>query len=131
MKPRAIELSGEEPPSAQIIEQLEDQIALGFYKTGDRLPSSGELAAQLGVSPVTVHKAYNILMDRNVLDSRVGDGTFVFQIDAAKRGFLARNFASVITLGRNLLMSRSEIIESFESQVARQFEPRRTKTPAK
>ena len=52
---------GEEP----IYKQLRDQIILGIaqqqLKSGDLLPSVRMLADELGVNPMTVSKAYNLL----------------------------------------------------------------------
>jgi len=44
---------------------------------GERLPSSRELTAQLGVGPVTVRRAVGQLVAEGVLSTRPGAGTFV------------------------------------------------------
>lgn len=51
-------LNSDRPIYAQIIERLQMQIISGFYSPGDRLPSVRELAAQAGVNPNTMQKAF-------------------------------------------------------------------------
>ena len=46
---------------------------------GDRVPQIRELAKMYAVSYVTAAKAVSALVEANVLDSRVGDGTYVRQ----------------------------------------------------
>ena len=66
-----------EPIYEQLSRYLDDLIGAGRMVAGERLPASRELAAQLGVSRNTVCHAYQILSDRHVLVSHVGQGTFV------------------------------------------------------
>lgn len=46
------------PPFAQILEQLRAMVQRGELKTGDHLPTVRQLAADLGVAPNTVAKAF-------------------------------------------------------------------------
>lgn len=66
-----------EPLYEQLAAYLADLVEAGRMVAGERLPASRELAAQLGVSRNTVCHAYQILTDRHVLASHVGQGTFV------------------------------------------------------
>lgn len=66
-----------EPIYEQLAGYLDELIAAGRMVAGERLPASRELAAQLGVSRNTVCHAYQLLTDRDVLSSHVGQGTFV------------------------------------------------------
>ncbi len=52
-------------------------IARGAWKVGDRLPSEHELAATLGASRLTVHRAFRELAGNGVLSRVHGVGTFV------------------------------------------------------
>lgn len=49
----------------------------GRYDAGDALPSVRGLAAEEGVNPLTVAKAYQTLQDDNVVVVRRGVGMFV------------------------------------------------------
>jgi len=60
-----------------IKKQVRAWIRDGELEAGDPLPSQNELAKQIGVSAVTVHKALSELSDEGVLHRRQGSGTFV------------------------------------------------------
>ena len=52
-------------------------IRSGQYKPKDRLPSEGELAAEYGVSRITLRRAIEELVSEGILVRRRGTGTFV------------------------------------------------------
>ncbi|NVO13526.1 MAG: PLP-dependent aminotransferase family protein [Rhodoplanes sp.] len=62
---------------AQIRDQIRDLVARGVLAPGMRLPPVRGLAAQLGVNPVTVARAYRELAEARVLEGRHGGGSFV------------------------------------------------------
>lgn len=71
---------GSVPPrrrAAALYEQLREAIATGRLVAGDRLPTSRELAADVGVSRSTVTTVYGRLVAEGHANGRVGDGTFV------------------------------------------------------
>lgn len=49
----------------------------GVLATGQRLPTSRQLAIALGISPRSVERAYKELEERGVLATRVGEGVFI------------------------------------------------------
>lgn len=57
--------------------EIEKLIVSGSYKPGDRLPNEFELAKQLGVGRGTIREATKLLISRNILEIRRGQGTFV------------------------------------------------------
>lgn len=57
----------------RIVEQVEDALANGELKPGDRLPSERELVSQFAVSRSTVREALRVLESNGVLRSRPGD----------------------------------------------------------
>jgi GntR family transcriptional regulator len=63
----------------QIRETLRDQIKTGVLKPGQKLPAEDELAAQFGVSRMTVRQGISDLTDEGMLYRRRGIGTFVTQ----------------------------------------------------
>lgn len=72
-----IRLSGSEPPTDQIRDQIRGLIASGAVAAEERLPSVRQLASDLGVAPGTVAKAYRALEGEGVLVTRTGGGTRV------------------------------------------------------
>lgn len=63
--------------STLVVEAIAQKIRSGELCPGDRLPSERELAAQLGVSRPAVREALAALQFAGLLESRVGDGTYV------------------------------------------------------
>ena len=67
--------------AAPIWQQIEDgmrrMIALGVLAPGAAVPSVRDLARTLHVTPNTVARAYQRLIERGVFVSRRGEGTFV------------------------------------------------------
>jgi GntR family transcriptional regulator len=73
----AIDRSSYEPAYAQLVRILLGQIAAGVFRPGDRLPSEAQLCERYGVSPMTVRRVINILVDKGVVTAEQGRGTFV------------------------------------------------------
>jgi GntR family transcriptional repressor for pyruvate dehydrogenase complex len=72
--------------SARIADAILNAIRQGQYKASDRLPSERVLAEQMGVSRPSIREAISALELVGVLESRVGDGTYVLEADFLKRG---------------------------------------------
>lgn len=68
--------------SDQVYQQMQDQIVNGDWKPGDRIPSENELAEQFGVSRVTVRNALQKLAALGLIETRLGDGSYVCQPEA-------------------------------------------------
>jgi GntR family transcriptional regulator len=65
------------PRYLRLRDELAEAVAAGEVAPGALLPSEGDLAAQYGVSRVTVRRALSLLKDEGVLESRQGFGWFV------------------------------------------------------
>ena len=61
----------------QAIEALQQFIQDGHHQPGDRLPSEGALARQLGISRSTLREAMGYLESHGLVTRRHGSGTFV------------------------------------------------------
>lgn len=70
-----------EPAYLLIADTIADQIAAGVYRAGQQLPTEPQLRARFGVSPMTVRRAINILLDRGLVTTTRGKGTFVRPLD--------------------------------------------------
>ena len=60
-----------------IADQVRDRIAAGDWKGGDKIPSLRESAVHMGVNPNTVARAYQSLLNSQVIENRRGLGYFV------------------------------------------------------
>jgi GntR family transcriptional repressor for pyruvate dehydrogenase complex len=58
-------------------EQLIEYVVKGTWKAGDRLPPERELCQQFGIARTSLREALKAMELVGMLDSRVGDGTFV------------------------------------------------------
>ncbi|MEP6603976.1 MAG: PLP-dependent aminotransferase family protein [Spartobacteria bacterium] len=82
-----------EPIHLQLYRQIRDELTSGsFSDSSSRLPSSRSLAADLGISRLTVNLAFEKLHAEGYLRSRVGSGTFV--VDSLPETFLSARKAS-------------------------------------
>ncbi|GAA0771745.1 PLP-dependent aminotransferase family protein [Roseibium denhamense] len=72
------DLSGSNAPRYLALAQcIEDDIASGRLKPGDRLPAQRPLAQKLGLDFTTVARGYTEARRRGIIASQVGSGTFV------------------------------------------------------
>jgi GntR family transcriptional regulator/MocR family aminotransferase len=74
------------PLAIQISAQLQAAVAGSVLRAGDRLPSSRDLAATLGVSRTVVTNAYARLFAEGWLEGRRGSGTYVADVTAPDQG---------------------------------------------
>jgi GntR family transcriptional regulator/MocR family aminotransferase len=72
-----LDRASEEPLRSQLEHELRDAIRSSRLAAGERLPSSRELARELGVSRGLVQECYAQLLAEGYLSSRTGSGTRV------------------------------------------------------
>ncbi len=63
--------------SRQVFEQLKEQIIIGEWKPGEKIPSENKLCEILNVSRVTIREAIQTLVALGLLEKKRGEGTFV------------------------------------------------------
>ena len=91
--------------SDQVYEQLKDNLIDGVWKQGEKIPSENELTALFGVSRVTVRQALSKLTTLGLLQTKVGEGTFVKEITP---GLHMKEMIPYIYLNRD---SAKEVLE--------------------
>src|SRR5205814_8056966 len=65
------------PKYAQIADIFRQRIARGVWAQGLRLPANEDLAAEFGVSRVTIRQAVDLLARDGIIEARQGRGTFI------------------------------------------------------
>jgi len=65
------------PKYLAVVEALENDIASGALRHGDRLPPQREIAEQLDTTIATITKAFREATRRGIVTARTGSGTFV------------------------------------------------------
>jgi len=71
------------PVFRQLMDQIRFHIASGLLQAGDELPATRSLSAELGVNPMTISKAYNLLERDGMLERRPGRPLVVAPLDPA------------------------------------------------
>ncbi|MGX7058823.1 GntR family transcriptional regulator [Vagococcus humatus] len=84
-----VDIQAKEPIYEQIYLQIKQQILLGELNSLEALPSIRKLANDLDVSVITTRKAYDELINENLVVSVKGKGMYVGQID---RLFIQQNY---------------------------------------
>jgi GntR family transcriptional regulator len=72
-----ISQAAKRPMYLQIMEQIRQRIAVGDWEAGRPIPSIRQLAVDIGVSVITVKRAYLELEREGVIVTRQGKGSFV------------------------------------------------------
>jgi GntR family transcriptional regulator/MocR family aminotransferase len=73
----AIDRNAEKPLHQQVYDSYREAILRGDLQSGQKIPSSRELASEIGVSRFPVLHAYGQLMAEGYFESHVGSGTFI------------------------------------------------------
>ena len=109
-----LKLNNREPVYVQAAHYVKRQIWLRRAVTGDKLPSRREVAAQLGVNPNTVQKAFKLMEDEGYVRTSSTLGSVVY----VDEDVLARIEAELTReLVRSFVESAKEIQLSFKTVV--------------
>ncbi len=112
----AWKLDSDRPIYAQLLELIQMRIISGQYPIGSRLPSVRELAAEAGVNPNTMQKAFSELERSGLIRTQRTAGRFVTQDEAlldSLRQTLAKEYLKHFFRSMQQLGYRKEEILSF------------------
>ncbi|TWP33623.1 GntR family transcriptional regulator [Leekyejoonella antrihumi] len=115
----AIDQDSSKPPFEQICDQIAGQIHSGDLSVGERLPSVRAMAAQLGIAPGTVAKAYTHLEQSGLVEGRGRSGTHVSAGQDSARGYAARAAADFAGQVRTLGLDIDELLSIVRAALAR------------
>ena len=103
------------PIYEQIIREIERYVSLGVLRPNEQIPSIRELAANLGINPNTVKKAYNELEQKKVIYVMSTKGTFICEKtnEVIKRKVTEgiENINKIVTELERLGVSKEEILK--------------------
>ncbi len=98
----------------QLVEQIQNRIATGYYKPGSRLPSVRELAGEAEVNPNTMQKALAELERMGLLHSQRTSGRYVTEdegrIQNMKRQTAKETIQAFLQQMESLGFEKEEII---------------------
>lgn len=80
----------------QVLAQMKEQILNGEWKEGMKIPSENQLCDTFGVSRVTVRQAIQKLVAQGLLETRLGEGSYVkgFDLGSFIRGVIPSEYLS-------------------------------------
>lgn len=112
-----VRLGGGDPVSRLVVEEIWLAVVDGSLASGERLPTSRELAIALNVSPRSIERAYAELERRGVTVTRAGAGTFVSlgppsEEDRVRHQQFAELCRDAVTRAADLGFDVDELIES-------------------
>jgi GntR family transcriptional regulator, transcriptional repressor for pyruvate dehydrogenase complex len=99
----------------QVAEQIQNLIAQGTLKPGDRLPSERDLAARFGVARSSIRDAVRTLEVMGILEPRQGAGTVVRDLSSDS---LVVPLASVLVRKRELVAELLDVRRILEPALA-------------
>ncbi|HLY06540.1 MAG TPA: GntR family transcriptional regulator [Rhizomicrobium sp.] len=113
-------MDGEWDDSQPIYRRLRDRVVAmiieGNLKEGDPLPSVRNVAAENRINPLTVLKAYQQLVDEQLVEKRRGLGMYVREnvrdllLEAERRRFLEKEWPPVRDTIQRLGLSAEELL---------------------
>jgi GntR family transcriptional regulator len=74
---RVVNFDPTRPIYLQIIEEVKKRAVRGDYAAGEQLPSVRDMAAQMGVNPNTMSRAYQELEREGFVHTKRGEGSFL------------------------------------------------------
>lgn len=89
----------------QVFQQMKGLLISGEWRPGDKLPSETELAEQFGISRITVRQALQRLSALNLIETRLGEGSFVKTVEIDQP---LDNLISIAYLGTK---TQSQVLE--------------------
>lgn len=101
------------PMYLQIMEQVKNQVSLGDWPKGFKLPSIREMAVASKVSVITVKRAYQELESEGVIVTQQGKGSFIAQTKnlsaQIKEQEMDKYLNQAIAIARSLGMSVEQL----------------------
>ena len=106
------------PVYLQIINFIKRGAIAGTIRDGDELPSRRVLSALLGINPNTVQKAFHMLEEEHLMESRTGAKSCMTlppdTLDALRREVLSDELRVMARTLRQLGISREEALRLIE-----------------
>ncbi len=107
------------PIYLQIIHFVQRGIVAGTIADGDEMPSRRMLSAWIGVNPNTIQKAYRMLEDEGIIESRSGAKSCVTvdeeKIQRIRSSLLAKDTQSLVVSMKQMGISKDEALALVEA----------------
>ena len=107
------------PIYLQIVKHIKSGIVSGTVVNGDEVPSRRVLSALLGVNPNTIQKAYKMLEDEGLMESRSGAKSYMCFDDttvaAVRKQLLESDATAIISSLKQMGLSKEEALALIET----------------
>ena len=107
------------PIYAQLMDTLKRRIVTGRYLPGEKLPSVRELAAEAGINPNTVQRAFSELEREGLIYTQRATGKYVTEntddIKSARRSLARTQVADFLRAMQSLGFSVGDVIVLLQS----------------
>jgi GntR family transcriptional regulator len=124
------EWNDNQPIYRQLRDRVVHMILDGMLKEGDPLPSVRNVAAEYRVNPLTVLKAYQQLVDEDLVEMRRGLGMFVKAdprdslLKGERQKFLTEEWPNVAAKIQRLGLTRKELIAAAKPNLGKSVKGR-------
>ena len=118
-----------QPIYRQLRDLIVDMILDGIHKEGDPLPSVRNVAAEYRVNPLTVLRAYQHLVDEQLVETKRGLGMFIksgareLLLQGERQKFLDQQWPRIAATIRRLGLTLSELPGSPTSKTGSSSQP--------
>ena len=108
------------PIYRQLKERVIGMMLDGVLKAGDPLPSVRQLSAEYQLNPITVSKAYQELVDENLVEKRRGIGMYVTEgaseklLASERERFLSEEWPAMVERIRQLGLNVEQLLHTTE-----------------
>ena len=110
------------PIYRQLVDQTSQLVVSGRLRAGELLPSVRAVAAELGVNPMTVSKAYSLLERDGVVARRRGLGMVVEETTIDVVEAIRPQADALVDAARRLGLTREGVADAVDSAWQRQEE---------
>jgi GntR family transcriptional regulator len=116
----SITWSDEQPIYRQLRERIVSLILAGTFKEGDALPSVRQVASEYQINHITVSKAYQELVDMQLVEARRGMGMYVTVgaqnrlLAIEKEKFISTELPAMVARIKNLGISIDELCAALQ-----------------
>ena len=114
----SIAWSDNAPIYRQLKERVVGMMLDGILKAGDALPSVRQIAAEYQLNPITVSKAYQELVDENLVEKRRGIGMYVTEgaseklLTTERERFIREEWPAMVERIRRLGLNVEELLRA-------------------
>jgi GntR family transcriptional regulator len=110
-----------DPMYKQVTDQIKNAIAGEIIKPEDKLPSIREMTRELGISEITIKRAYADLEHEGYIFTRSGLGSFVANVSKEKMrnekiAEIRQELMRILKSGEKFGISADDIIESIQKK---------------